>query len=143
MLKRILCKLSSPSTAGGVGTEGDTAALAHPHVFLHNVRCSTLAMITADTSPYAEVDSDFSSDGCESPVKTASLPATVKRTMGVWGFAFVCYFIVSGGPFGIEVAVRSAGALPVMIGFLLMPFVFALPQVRSHACICAHSHSLT
>jgi hypothetical protein len=63
------------------------------------------------------------------------------RTISVWGFAFVTYFIVAGGPFGIEVAVRAAGALPVMIGFLFMPFLFALPQVPPvFPCVLPNGH---
>ena len=38
------------------------------------------------------------------------------------------FYTVSGGPFGIEPVVRSSGPLYSLLGFLIFPFVFALPE---------------
>lgn len=54
---------------------------------------------------------------------------TIKRTVNVWRFAVFAYFLVCGGPFGIEVAVTAGGPLPTMIGFFVMPFLWSIPQV--------------
>lgn len=38
------------------------------------------------------------------------------------------FFTVSGGPFGIEESVRSAGFFVSIMGFILMPLVWSLPE---------------
>jgi hypothetical protein len=44
-------------------------------------------------------------------------------------YVAILYFLICGGPFGIEVAVTAAGPLPTLIGFLAMPFLWSFPQV--------------
>ena len=48
--------------------------------------------------------------------------------LGVVGLAVIVFYSVSGGPFGVEAAVRSAGNFYALLGFLLMPFVWSLPE---------------
>ena len=93
-----------------------------PHVHIERDDFNAFAAIAVASDDVVSTPNSIAS--------SVSSVAPVKRTLNVWGFAFVTYFIVSGGPFGIEVAVRAAGALPVVIGFFVMPFIFALPQVR-------------
>ncbi len=38
------------------------------------------------------------------------------------------FYDVSGGPFGIEDAVSSGGPLLAILGFLLLPFVWSIPE---------------
>jgi amino acid transporter len=40
----------------------------------------------------------------------------------------VVWYNVSGGPFGVEESVRSAGFFVSILGFLIMPFVWSLPE---------------
>ncbi len=42
--------------------------------------------------------------------------ATHKRAVSVLGLALLCFSCVAGGPFGIEVAVSSAGAFATVMG---------------------------
>lgn len=48
--------------------------------------------------------------------------------LGPFLLAAIVFYNVSGGPFGIEEAVRSAGALYTLLGFLLMPLVWSIPE---------------
>ena len=50
------------------------------------------------------------------------------RSLGMIPFAIIIFYSVSGGPFGIEETVRSAGAFYSIMGFIIAPFVFSLPE---------------
>jgi hypothetical protein len=50
------------------------------------------------------------------------------RSLGMLPLAMIIFYSVSGGPFGIEESVRSAGAFYSILGFLIFPFVFSLPE---------------
>ncbi|KAL5708510.1 hypothetical protein ACHQM5_019300 [Ranunculus cassubicifolius] len=41
---------------------------------------------------------------------------------------FLIYFEVSGGPFGEEPAVKAAGPLYAILGFLIFPFIWSIPE---------------
>ncbi|KAJ0974210.1 hypothetical protein J5N97_016175 [Dioscorea zingiberensis] len=41
---------------------------------------------------------------------------------------FLIYFEVSGGPYGAEPAVRAAGPLLALVGFLVFPFIWSVPE---------------
>ena len=41
---------------------------------------------------------------------------------------FIIYYEVSGGPFGMEDTVRAAGPLLALIGFLVFPLVWSVPE---------------
>jgi amino acid transporter len=49
-------------------------------------------------------------------------------SLGTLPLTVIIFYTVSGGPFGIEEAVRSAGAFYSILGFALMPFVFSIPE---------------
>ena len=50
------------------------------------------------------------------------------KKIGVIPFAVVVFYGVSGGPFGVEACVHSAGALFTLLGFAIMPLVWSLPE---------------
>lgn len=71
---------------------------------------------------------------------------TVKRSVNVWRFAVLAYFLVCGGPFGIEIAVTAGGPLPTILAFFIMPILWSIPQVLHRildSCWLAMSHSTT
>lgn len=41
---------------------------------------------------------------------------------------FLIFYKVSGGPFGVEDSVRAAGPLLALLGFLLFPFTWSIPE---------------
>ncbi|KAJ1296959.1 hypothetical protein BS78_01G341400 [Paspalum vaginatum] len=41
---------------------------------------------------------------------------------------FLIYFEVAGGPYGAELAVKAAGPLPTLLGFLAFPFAWGVPE---------------
>jgi len=60
-------------------------------------------------------------------------PETTKRAskeggMGTLQLIGIIFFCVCGGPYGCEAAVKSAGPLITLIGFILCPFVWGLPM---------------
>eukprot|EP01103_Thecamoeba_quadrilineata_P010816 TRINITY_DN243_c1_g2_i1.p1 TRINITY_DN243_c1_g2~~TRINITY_DN243_c1_g2_i1.p1 ORF type:complete len:467 (+),score=79.79 TRINITY_DN243_c1_g2_i1:139-1539(+) len=50
------------------------------------------------------------------------------RVVSWWKMTVIAFFITSGGPFGGEVAVQAAGPLVSLLGFIILPIIFALPQ---------------
>jgi hypothetical protein len=48
--------------------------------------------------------------------------------LGVISLAVLVFYNVSGGPFGIETAVRAGGNFYAILGFLIMPFVWSLQE---------------
>lgn len=50
------------------------------------------------------------------------------RTINHITLGFIAYFAVAAGPFGVEDAVRAAGAYPVLLAMVLLPFTWGLPQ---------------
>lgn len=53
---------------------------------------------------------------------------TKARTINHITLGFIAYFAVAAGPFGVEDAVRAAGAYPVLLAVVLLPFTWGLPQ---------------
>ena len=50
------------------------------------------------------------------------------RVLGVVGFAMIAFNLTGGGPFGLELSVQYAGPLPCFLAFLVLPFIWSLPQ---------------
>lgn len=51
-----------------------------------------------------------------------------KRSVSVVYLGGMIFFLICGGPAGIEDAVRAAGPLPTLAAILIIPVVWALPQ---------------
>ena len=50
------------------------------------------------------------------------------RYLGILPLSMIVFYNVAGGPFGIEESVRSAGFLVSILGFIIMPFVWSIPE---------------
>ncbi|GIL60391.1 hypothetical protein Vafri_14994 [Volvox africanus] len=50
------------------------------------------------------------------------------RTLGLWPLVTLIFFEVSGGPFGTEDAVSAAGPLLTILGFLVFPVLWSIPE---------------
>ncbi|KAF8728818.1 hypothetical protein HU200_018101 [Digitaria exilis] len=71
------------------------------------------------------------------PAKDADADAAAVVTAGTGGghnklslvpLIFLIFFEVAGGPYGAEPAVQSAGPLYALLGFLIFPFIWAIPE---------------
>ncbi|KAM6554932.1 hypothetical protein CsatB_015694 [Cannabis sativa] len=60
------------------------------------------------------------------PTTTITEPPQKKLTL--LPLIFLIYFEVAGGPFGEEPAVQAAGPLFALIGFLVFPFIWSIPE---------------
>ncbi|KAL0390374.1 UNVERIFIED_CONTAM: putative polyamine transporter [Sesamum calycinum] len=63
----------------------------------------------------------------ELPVTTAPTPAA-KKKLTLIPLIFLIYFEVAGGPYGEEPAVQAAGPLFAILGFLIFPFIWSIPE---------------
>lgn len=50
------------------------------------------------------------------------------RKVSITPLIFLIFYEVSGGPFGIEDSVQAAGPLLAIIGFLIFPFIWSIPE---------------
>ncbi|XP_047079878.1 polyamine transporter PUT1 [Lolium rigidum] len=57
----------------------------------------------------------------------ASSPAS-RQKLSLVPLIFIIFYEVSGGPFGIEDNVRAAGPLLAIVGFLVLPIVWSVPE---------------
>ncbi|KAF9603857.1 hypothetical protein IFM89_038115 [Coptis chinensis] len=53
---------------------------------------------------------------------------TKSKKLTMLPLMFLIYFAVSGGPFGEEPTVKAAGPLLAIIGFLVFPFIWSIPE---------------
>ncbi|ONK79958.1 uncharacterized protein A4U43_C01F12260 [Asparagus officinalis] len=57
------------------------------------------------------------------------VPKSAKlRKVSIIPLIFLIFYEVSGGPFGIEDSVQAAGPLLAILGFLIFPFVWSIPE---------------
>jgi amino acid transporter len=53
----------------------------------------------------------------------------IEHNMSGFMLAVIIFFTMSGGPIGVEPSIRAAGNLYAIIGFAVMPILWALPEV--------------
>ena len=63
----------------------------------------------------------------EHELPSVALPHTPEKLTTV-PLAVLIFYGVSGGPFGVEASVRSGGHFFALLGFLLMPLVWSVPE---------------
>ncbi|KAK8691456.1 hypothetical protein V6N13_074966 [Hibiscus sabdariffa] len=56
------------------------------------------------------------------------LPPKTPKKLTLIPLIFLIYFEVAGGPYGEEPAVQAAGPLFALLGFLLFPFIWSVPE---------------
>ncbi|XP_050220452.1 probable polyamine transporter At3g13620 [Mercurialis annua] len=64
----------------------------------------------------------------ELPVTTASTTTKLPKKLSLIPLIFLIYFEVAGGPYGEEPAVQAAGPLYAILGFLIFPFIWSIPE---------------
>ena len=55
-------------------------------------------------------------------------PQITTKKLSLIPLVFLIYFEVSGGPYGEEPAVAAAGPLFAILGFLIFPFIWSIPE---------------
>ena len=64
----------------------------------------------------------------ELPVTTTDSSGSTAKKLTLVPLIFLIYFEVAGGPFGEEPAVQAAGPLLAILGFLIFPFIWSVPE---------------
>ncbi|KAM1998171.1 hypothetical protein ACFX16_005741 [Malus domestica] len=59
---------------------------------------------------------------------TTTTAATNRKKLTLIPLIFLIYFEVAGGPYGEEPAVQAAGPLFAILGFLIFPFIWSVPE---------------
>ena len=63
--------------------------------------------------------------------------ATNRAPVSLLPLTILIFYSVCGGPFGIEAAVRAGGPLAAIMGFLLFPLVWSIPEALVTAELAA------
>lgn len=66
---------------------------------------------------------EIEGDGCLSVIEPDHV-----HYLGVLPLAMIVFYNVSGGPFGIEESVRSAGYFVSILGFIIFPLIWSVPE---------------
>ncbi|KAI7980801.1 putative polyamine transporter [Camellia lanceoleosa] len=69
----------------------------------------------------------------ELPITTTT---TTNRKLTLIPLIFLIYFEVAGGPYGEEPAVQAGGPLLAILGFLIFPFIWSIPEALITAELC-------
>ncbi|CAK9327917.1 unnamed protein product [Citrullus colocynthis] len=62
------------------------------------------------------------------PITTPNSPIPTVKKLSLIPLIFLIYFEVAGGPYGEEPAVQAAGPFLAIIGFIVFPFVWSVPE---------------
>ncbi|MED6182457.1 hypothetical protein PIB30_028586 [Stylosanthes scabra] len=62
------------------------------------------------------------------PSSTSTTTANIPKKLTLVPLIFLIYFEVAGGPYGEEPAVQAAGPLIALLGFLIFPFIWSVPE---------------
>lgn len=84
--------------------------------------------IPTPTGDYTHLERQLEFDELDLSTDGAKTRPAKARTINYITLGFIAYFAVASGPFGVEDAVRAAGAYPVLIAVVLLPFTWGLPQ---------------
>ena len=57
------------------------------------------------------------------PTQTKTTP-----TLKLWPLAVLVFYNVSGGSFGIEPSIRAGGNFFAIIGFIIFPLIWSVPE---------------
>ena len=71
----------------------------------------------------------------DNPTKTHQ-PKSAQK-LALLPLIFLIYFEVAGGPYGEEPAVKSAGPLLAILGFIIFPFIWSIPEALVTAELAA------
>ncbi|KAK4742758.1 hypothetical protein SAY87_000759 [Trapa incisa] len=82
-----------------------------------NRQASSVAMGEFNGSEYVTINDEPSPRAPSSFKKVSILP-----------LVFLIFYEVSGGPFGVEDSVGAAGPLLALVGFLVFPFIWSIPE---------------
>ncbi|KAI3887084.1 hypothetical protein MKW92_028280 [Papaver armeniacum] len=66
--------------------------------------------------------------GLDEVIVENPIPKPSVKKLTLFPLIFLIYFEVSGGPFGEELAVQAAGPLYALLGFLIFPFIWSIPE---------------
>eukprot|EP00617_Octactis_speculum_P001176 CAMPEP_0185793042 /NCGR_PEP_ID=MMETSP1174-20130828/159252_1 /TAXON_ID=35687 /ORGANISM="Dictyocha speculum, Strain CCMP1381" /LENGTH=479 /DNA_ID=CAMNT_0028488147 /DNA_START=162 /DNA_END=1598 /DNA_ORIENTATION=- len=84
------------------------------------------------------INGDANGDANASMERDREKISSEGNKVGLWMLVGLTYFGVSGGPFGSEVAVQAAGPGLAILGFIVMPFVWSLPEALMTAELCTN-----
>ena len=139
----LLCNFQVVESMQSTTTIGETDSYKHMVTSIHT--CETTVTTSSSSSESSYVSQELkqlppqSIEGLESsccsnetnpivhtnPVSQST--SSIKK-LKLLPLAILVFYNVSGGPFGIEPALFSAGNLYTIIGFLIVPFIWSVPE---------------
>ncbi|KAL1804103.1 hypothetical protein ACET3Z_032750 [Daucus carota] len=84
--------------------------------------------MTMDVSPGDQPPETALNNQQVLPITTPTPPPKPLKKLTLIPLIFLIYFEVAGGPYGEEPAVKAAGPLFAILGFLIFPFIWSIPE---------------
>jgi amino acid transporter len=81
-----------------------------------------------DASAYHHENNHHNGNGNGHHEPSLESPFRIDQRISTIPLAVLVFYTVSGGPFGVEDSVRGGGPLLAIIGFMIMPLVWSLPE---------------
>ncbi|XP_042513241.1 probable polyamine transporter At3g13620 [Macadamia integrifolia] len=104
---------AGPESGGGGRAEGGVA---------------DMGVSASSSSPYRQLEGVGDGDLVEDPNLPNNNLQKKNNKLKLLPLIFLIYFEVSGGPYGEETAVQAAGPLLAIVGFLVFPFIWSIPE---------------
>ena len=125
----------STSSRGKIGV-GDEGEAFHDHEVIDLVMKQKQAQAQAPLTPLSicyNEDNDDSNHGEMTPIMTmidssSTTSTTSTKKLTLLPLAIIVFYNVSGGPFGIEPSIHSAGNFFAILGFIIGPFIWSIPE---------------
>jgi amino acid transporter len=111
-----------PDGLDATNNDGDEGA------FVGNDEKKELSAFELDSFDDEAAVADHRSDPTLATAEVNGHATSLPPRLGVLPLAMIVFFNVSGGPFGMEESVRSAGFFFTILGFVVMPFVWSIPE---------------
>ncbi|XP_026412932.1 probable polyamine transporter At3g13620 [Papaver somniferum] len=96
--------------------------ISFPNSTIKSPTRTTMATSPDISSPYRRIEDSLEEQAMDPNTKKSSKKLTLIPLI------FLIYFEVSGGPYGEEPAVKAAGPLFALLGFLIFPFIWSIPE---------------
>ncbi|KAL7532549.1 hypothetical protein ACHAXR_004697 [Thalassiosira sp. AJA248-18] len=81
-----------------------------------------------EETPLTNIDLAAPSVHPSAPRLNRQFTQTTTAPLKLWPLAVLVFYNVSGGPFGIEPSIRAGGNLYAILGFVLFPLVWSVPE---------------
>lgn len=133
--RRAAAAAAGDGSDGGAGEEQEAAPPSHTRTTVHHNSDAThdQKMRTTEETTQASIEMGERNGNGAEYVSVGELHSPRARVdnfkkLSLLPLVFIIFYEVSGGPFGVEDSVQAAGPLLALVGFLVFPLIWSVPE---------------